>query len=147
MIEQQNSSKGASAKFHWTAENIPDACWMDHVRNIATQNGWETIVYEDKPRLTVILDKVHLDFHVTNGKARDNIPDDSGCWKAVLFLLKLSKQYTVLVVDDEAIPVTIRSLKKLTNIGFNDVEFDNLAENLGLINKSLAKDPAFSNFF
>jgi hypothetical protein len=145
MTQDPVKPNSLTGKFHWTADNIPDN-WLDIIKEAATSR-WPVTSYENQPRFTVSWDKTMLDFRIKNGKARDSIPDEPGCWKAVLFLLKLSKSFTVIVVDDEAIQISVRSLKKLTNLGFTEDEYDDFAESLGLINNKMAKTSFFANFF
>jgi len=136
----------AANLFHWSAEGINGESWMELVREIAKKGGAEVVILENESRVQVFLDETHLDIKVKNGKARGSIVEGGGCWKAALLLNMLSRSFAITIVDESSESVTVRSLRKLTDLGFTEEMFDSFADSIGLINKNMAASSAFSRF-
>ena len=140
---------GPSFQFHWTAEGITDPAWVDTFLDIAKKAGGVNISTAGADRVGAAFDETTLELRVRNatGKARGSLAKVKGCWKAALVLLALGRHFTVAVVDDDSNDVTVRSLRKQTNLGFAEEEYASLAERLGLIDRTMEKDPLFAQFF
>lgn len=157
MIPSDTATKGTGPAlsaapvflFHWVVEGVTSPEWINTLRDIANKSGCLITPAVGVDRVSMVLDESTLEFRVSvsSGKVRGSIIAGKGCWKAALVLLCLGRHFTVSLVDDDSNVVTVRSLKKQTHLGFTEVEYGDFAEQLGLINRTMANDPMFAQFF
>lgn len=133
--------------FHWQADGL-SAGWADVLADLAQKapGGDVKVTAQGASKATVVADDIAFDVSQRNGKARGSILEGKGSWKVALLLFGLGRHFTVQVVDDANEFVSVRSLKRQTKLGFTENEFDDFAEQMGLIDRTVVMDPVFATF-
>lgn len=148
IAKPSGESQAPTEVFHWEASGLTPE-WADTFVGLAQMSkvfNVSSTITQGNSKVTVVADETTLEIRSRNGTARGSVHNGNAIWKAVLLLLALGRHFTVMVVDDAGEPVSVRSLRHQTNLGFVESEFDSLAEQIGLINRAMAKDPVFAKF-